>query len=68
MRSVLLLREPTGSTERLFSVYDDSSRKARSGATTAKGGSGSEQAYSIAYQSLVKEGLVQQIKKKYRHR
>ena len=66
MKSVLLIREPSPAEEKLYSQYDEASRRVRQGFTTAKGGGGAEQAYSIAYQNLVKQGIAQQIKKKYR--
>jgi hypothetical protein len=66
MKSVFLIRPPSDAEEKLFTRFDDTSRKVRQGLNTAKGGAGLEQAYSIAYQGLVKQGLAQQLKKKYR--
>lgn len=63
MKSTLLIRDPeTDEEKRLWSKFEDASRKIRD----AKTAQGTEMAYSIAYQNLVKAGLVQQIKNRYR--
>lgn len=62
-KSVLLIRDPEGhEEERLWSKFQDMTKRVND----PKAGADGSMAYAIAYQSLVKIGLVQQIKKKYR--
>lgn len=66
-KSVLLTRDPsTPNEERLWSAFEAASKSVKGGMTTAKGGSGVEDKYKLAYQDLMREGLVMPIKKKYR--
>lgn len=63
MKSTILLRDPVNPhEERLWSAFLSASQKLRD----AKTGQGAEKQYEIAYQNLVKEGLVMSIKRKYR--
>lgn len=67
MKSSLLLRDPsTPEEERLWSVFDTISKKVKAGAVASKGGTDSENQYNIAYQALVREGMVAPLKRKYR--
>lgn len=67
MKSALLLRDPaTPEEEKLWSAFDTISKKVKAGAVASKGGSDSENQYNIAWQALVREGLVAPIKRKYR--
>lgn len=65
MKSVLLIHEPD-SNDRLFSAYSEASTAVRKALISTKGGVQAENRYSSTYQDLAKQGLVQQIKKKYR--
>ena len=63
MKSVILLRDPENpEEERLWSRFQDVTKRVND----PKAGADGSMAYSIAYQQLVRAGLVQQIKKKYR--
>lgn len=63
MKSVILIRDPQNDEEnRLWSRFQDASKRA----SDPKAGAGGAHAYSIAYQQLVKAGLAQQIKRKFR--
>lgn len=67
MKSVILLREPEGQVEeRLWNTFEAISKKVKAGNVAAKGGTDSENQYNIAYQGLVREGLVAPLKRKYR--
>lgn len=63
MKSTILIRDPENEEEnRLLSRFNDASKRAND----PKAGAGGAMAYSIAYQALVKAGLAQQIKRKFR--
>ena len=63
MKSVILIRDPqTPEEERLLSRFNDAAKRHND----PKAGADGSLAYSIAYQSLVKAGLAQQIKRKFR--
>lgn len=63
MKSVILIRDPSNTEEeRLWSRFNDAAKRNND----PKAGAGGSNAYSIAYQQLVKAGLAQQIKKKFR--
>jgi hypothetical protein len=67
VKSIILIRDPENKDqERTWTVFDEISRKVKEAKTTAGGASDAESKYSINYQNLVKAGLVNQIKKKYR--
>lgn len=67
MKSVLLLRDPATPAEvKAWSEFDAASRKIKAAQVAAKGGTGTEDSYKIAYQALAREGLVSKLKKKYR--
>lgn len=67
MKSVLLLRDPVNPYEdKLWSAFEAASKKVKAAQVSTKGGSGSEYVYSIAYQNLAREGLVERVKRKYR--
>lgn len=54
--------------ERLRGSFEAASRKIKQQLNSPKGGTQAEAEYSNAYQSLVKAGMAQQLKKKYRGR
>ena len=63
MKSVFLIRDPKNDEEnRLLSRFNEASKRTND----PKAGADGSSAYAIAYQALVKAGLAQQIKKKYR--
>lgn len=63
MKSVLLVRDPTTlEEERLWSKFQDMTKRVND----PKSGQDGSMAYAIAYQQLVRVGMVQQIKRKYR--
>lgn len=63
MKSVILLRDPeTPEEERLWNKFQDMVKRVND----PKAGADGSMAYSIAYQQLVRVGLVQNIKRKYR--
>lgn len=63
----LLIRTPKDKDEeRLVTVFDEFSRRIKQANTKDGGGTLAEQGYTISYQNLVKAGLAQQIKRKYR--
>ena len=63
MKSVLLIRDPiTDEENRLWNKFQETTKRVNDPKAGADGAS----AYGIAYQALVKAGLVQQIKRKYR--
>lgn len=67
MKSVLLIRDPKNQyEEQLWSAFEAAARSSKGSLTTAKGGSGAEQKYKLAYEALAREGLVLPLKKKYR--
>ena len=63
MISVLLIRDPETELEkRLWTKFQETSKRVNDPKAAADG----SLAYSIAYQQLVRHGLAQNIKKKYR--
>lgn len=63
MKSVILLRDPQTEEEKhLWTKFEALTKRVND----PKAGADGSMAYSIAYQQLVRAGLVQQIKKKYR--
>jgi hypothetical protein len=63
MKTILLIRDPKDKEEeRIVAKFEEASRIVKNPKTTTD----SEHKYSIAYQNLVKLGLVQQLKKKFR--
>ena len=63
MKSVLLIRDPeTEEENRLWTKFQDTVKRVND----PKAGADGSTAYGIAYQALVKAGLTQQIKRKFR--
>jgi hypothetical protein len=71
MKSVLLTRELPSEFDKIWNEFEGAARNAlgspaQQGRAVKKSGQQEEQEYSLAYQKLVQEGLVMQIKEKYR--
>lgn len=52
--------------DRLRNQFEIASKKVKQALNSPKGGLAAENEYSAAYQKLVKAGLAQQIRKRYR--